>query len=213
MQKAFYWELPELLFVIVSQMSLQVGPTQLTALRSLLHVSLQGMKDVNPVSFSVSSWENWILSIMQSNEQINIWPCLQRRTLTAAASLGVCMARRRWCIPGSRAHGQETNGRARAAQYTSCHVYFLFCTLLEQELWGKDWFLYENNTGEKGHLPLSAVSFFTYWLAPFKFTLMSTLWVKANKSLRMTAFAQYLLCMHGQGFLGLQDQFCSLCPV
>lgn len=32
--------------------------------------------------------------------------------------------------------------------------------LLKQEIWGmfNDWFLHENNTGEKGHLPLSAVS-------------------------------------------------------
>lgn len=104
-------------------------------------------------------------------------------------------------------------GHEQHSTHLVMFLYCLFCTLLEQELWGKDWFLHENNTGEKGHLPLSAVSFFTYWLAPFKFALMSTLWVKANKSLRMTAFAQYLLCMHGQGFLGLQDQFCSLCPV
>jgi len=79
-------------------------------------------------------------------------------------------------------------------QYSTHLVMFFavfFCTPLERELWGNDWFLYENSTGEKGHLILSAVRFFcfVYWLACSKFTLLSTLWAKEDKSILTTTFA------------------------
>lgn len=114
---------------------------------------------------------------------------LQWRTLITEKPLCVCMARR------PRAMHEQ--------QHTSWHVSLLvfFCMLLEQEPWGmlNDCFLYGNSTGEKGTSPSFSSDFFPYWFAPLKFGLLSTWWVKENKSV-----PQLPPCMHGQDFLGLQ---------
>lgn len=115
----------------------------------------------------------------------------------------VCMARRPAAVREQRS--------TQLGTFSPC----LFCMLFKPWLWGmfNDWFIWENNTGEKWHLPLSTVSFLLHSLTCSLEICTRVYFLSKRKQVSAHDCLCTLSALHAlTGFLRVQDRLCSPCP-